>query len=227
MSTDSAMLNEARNILRQLGHTIVEEKRVNDAALQLRTKAGPVVNLWDNGNCTVQGKDVEDIRSAVAHLGKKASASPAPPPRTVFVVYGHDASAKEQLEAMLRRWDLEPIFLDQLPSQGQTLIEKLEQHRSQASYAVVLATPDDEGHAVGREDEKNFRARQNVVLELGMMLAMLGRANVAILYKGPMELPSDITGLVYIPFTDNVADARIQLAKEFDKAGFSINVGKF
>jgi hypothetical protein len=37
-------------------------------------------------------------------------------------------------------------------------------------YAVVLATPDDEGHPRGKPDEKRFRARQNVVLELGVLL---------------------------------------------------------
>jgi predicted nucleotide-binding protein len=34
-------------------------------------------------------------------------------------------------------------------------------------YAVVPATPDDEGHPRSKPDEKRFRARQNVVLELG------------------------------------------------------------
>ena len=43
----------------------------------------------------------------------------------VFVVYGHDEPARTQLEAMLRRWGMEPLILDQLPSEGQTIIEKL------------------------------------------------------------------------------------------------------
>ena len=76
---------------------------------------------------------------------------------------------------MLRRWNCEPLILDQLPSEGQTIIEKLEKYASQeVKFAVVLATPDDEGHAKGREDEKKFRARQNVVLELGPPVEQIG-----------------------------------------------------
>ena len=63
--------------------------------------------------------------------------------KKVFVVYGHDTDARSQLETMLRRWDLEPLILDQLPSEGKTIIEKLEKHTNEANFAVVLATPDD------------------------------------------------------------------------------------
>lgn len=101
----------------------------------------------------------------------------------MFVVYGHDITARTQLEAMLRRWNIEPLILDQLPSEGQTVIEKLENYTQKAHYAVVLATPDDEGNPMGKEDERQYRARQNVVLELGMLLALLGRKKVAILIK--------------------------------------------
>src|SRR5687768_8725018 len=33
--------------------------------------------------------------------------------------------SRTELEAMLRRWELEPLILDQLTSGGQTIIEKL------------------------------------------------------------------------------------------------------
>ena len=98
-------------------------------------------------------------------------------------------------------------IFDQLPTEGQTVIEKLESAMEEVDFAIVLATPDDEGYRVGRPDEKAFRARQNVVLEMGMLLAKLGRENVAILLKTQeeMERPSDINGLIYVPFRDNIA----------------------
>jgi predicted nucleotide-binding protein len=226
MSVDDDRTNEALTILRGMGHTVEVPKRVNDNSWQLRTKTGPIVNIWDNGNCTVQGKNAEAVRAAVAHLGKGGAAIKAPLPRTVFVVYGHDIQARDQLETLLHRWDLEPILLDQLASGGQTLIEKLETHQNRASYAVILATPDDIGYAVGQEVNAKPRARQNVVLELGMMLTLLGRSNVAISYKGPMELPSDIAGLVYISFTNHVHDVSLDLARELIKAGLTIDPTK-
>src|SRR6267142_1156088 len=87
-----------------------------------------------------------------------------------------------------------------------------------------LVTPDDEGHAKDKPEEKAFRARQNVVLELGMMLAHLGRARVAILMKSDvtMERPSDIQGLLYMPFKDDVEEAKVTLAKELDAQGIHV-----
>lgn len=147
----------------------------------------------------------------------------------VFVVYGHDTTARTQLDAMLRRWGLEPLILDQLPSKGQTIIEKLEEYTADVGFGVVLATPDDEGHKAGHPDEKTYRARQNVVLELGMLLTKLGRPKVAILLKDQknMEKPSDIQGLIYIPFKDDVQkDAGAVLAKEMAEQGYSIDIKK-
>jgi predicted nucleotide-binding protein len=130
---------------------------------------------------------------------------------------------------MLRRWGLDPNILDQLPSEGATLIEKLERYYPNVGFAVVLATPDDEAYPKGRPDEKKYRARQNVVLELGLALAHLGRSRVAILLKDQdvMERPSDIHGLIYIPFkTDPAKEAGLLLAKEMAAQGFSIDVKK-
>jgi predicted nucleotide-binding protein len=149
--------------------------------------------------------------------------------RRMFVVYGHDGTARTQLEAMVRRWDLDPVILDQLASEGQTVIEKLENCiREGVSFAVVLATPDDEGFPRGKPGEKKFRARQNVVLELGMLLAKLGRAKVAILLKddAAMERPSDIAGIIELRFRVDVEEVKVQLAKELGKQGISVAVDK-
>jgi len=146
--------------------------------------------------------------------------------KKVFVVYGHDNNARTQLEAMLRRWDLEPLIIDQLASKGQTIIEKLEEYTGQANFGIVLATPDDVGYAKDREDDKKFRARQNVVLELGMLLAKIGRSKVAILLSqaDKMERPSDIDGLIYIPFSNNVEEGKVSLAKELKRNGYTIDI---
>ncbi|NTW49570.1 MAG: hypothetical protein HGB19_07580 [Chlorobiales bacterium] len=147
----------------------------------------------------------------------------------MFVVYGHDETSRNHLEAMLRRWNLDPLILDQLPSEGQTIIEKLEKYTAEVKFAVVLATPDDQGHRADRDDEKAYRARQNVVLELGMLLSRLGRSRVAILLKqqANMERPSDIQGLIYIPFKDDLQkEAGTILAKEMAAQGYHIDVAR-
>jgi predicted nucleotide-binding protein len=220
---------EVLGILQDKGYILEGEKAV-PRGTQFSFRNGSKVMVYDKGTVMPQGKHVDEVKR---HLGLVAdpagvATSTQGIRRKVFVVYGHDATARTGLEAMLRRWDLEPLILDQLPSEGQTIIEKLEKYTSEANFAVVLATPDDVGHRSGHEDEKTFRARQNVVLELGMMLAILGRKNVAILLKSQenMERPSDIQGLIYIPFKDAVTDAGLLLAKEMTAQGYRIDVGK-
>jgi predicted nucleotide-binding protein len=210
-----------------------EERLPNDTGTQLRLLGGQIVNVFDSGRCNVQGKNPDLLKHLLggvptgtpASSGGFPSRAVAQQNNKVFVVYGHDSIARTQLEAMLRRWGLEPLILDQLPSEGQTIIEKLENLTSDIQFAVVLATPDDEGHRAGHADERAYRARQNVVLELGMLLKQLGRERVAILLKQQenMERPSDIQGLIYLPFKDNLEkEAGVLLAKEMCAQGFNI-----
>lgn len=224
-------VEEARQLITRSGYTITSEERLgNNTGTRLNVDCGAIVNVYDKGTYQVQGKVSEPIKAILASsVVGQTSCAHAQFSNEVFVVYGHDDHARTQLEAMLRRWGLEPLFLDQLPSQGQTLIEKLENHTSRVRFGVVLATPDDEGHRASHPDEKVFRARQNVVLELGMLLALLGRKRVAVLLKQQenMERPSDIQGLIYIPFKDNIEkDAGVLLAKEMDAQGYKITVSK-
>jgi len=231
-------VDEAKRLLEDAGYKTAGPTRLNnDSGHQLRVE-GAVVNVFDNGNVQVQGKPVAlaAVKAALAigdtTLSRSPKGRPAPPPasnREVFVVYGHDSDARTQLEAMLRRWDLEPLILDQLPSEGATLIEKLEKYaREDVRFAVVLATPDDEGNVRGKPDEKKLRARQNVVLELGVLLAKLGRPRVAILLKDQehMERPSDLQGLIYLAFSEDVDEVKVTLAKEMAKQGIEIAVGR-
>ncbi len=219
----------AKALLAQKGYSVKEESRLgNNTGTQLRLQSGQIVNVFDSGSFNVQGKNPGDIKSLLDGATVAASASGNGGSRKAFVVYGHDGPAKTELEAMLRRWNVEPLILDQLPSGGMTIIEKLEQYQDNVAFGVVLATPDDEGHRAGHTAEKAFRARQNVVLELGMLLSRLGRSRVAILIRNPdkMERPSDIQGLIYIPFKDSVNEVALPLAKEMNAQGIAIDLGK-
>ena len=148
-------------------------------------------------------------------------------PKRVFIVYGHDLAAREQLELFLRRLHVDPVVLQNLSGGGDTIIENLDA-LTNADFACVLLTPDDEGKRQGDESPLKPRARQNVVLEMGMVLARLGRQRVAILVKDtkgkPIERPTDIEGIIYIPFEDHINEAKIKLATRLQESGFEINV---
>jgi len=81
---------------------------------------------------------------------------------------------------------------------------------------VVLMTPDDEGALVGHPPQK--RARQNVIFEHGYFVAALGAKNVCALVKGPIETPSDISGVLYVS-ADVTAHWKVSLARELAAAG--------
>lgn len=212
------------SLMRQNGITVTNESRMNNnLGTVLKTAEGCIINIYDTGKVNCQGKNRERVESLLIKTDVHVVDN-----KKVFVVYGHDNNARTQLEAMLRRWDLEPIILDQLASSGNTIIEKLEEHTSIVSYGIVLATPDDIGYARGNEDNKKYRVRQNVVLELGMLISKIGRERVAILLSQAedMEKPSDIEGLVYIPFTSNVEETNVSLAKEMRRHGYLLDISK-
>lgn len=224
--------NQVKDILGTNGFILDEEKEIQ-YGVQLKFSNGSIVNVFDKATVTPQGKDADFVKQLLGLTPEKATI-PVSPVATaainnnkVFVVYGHEEQARTRLDAMLRRWGLEPLILDQLPSEGQTIIEKLEKYTANCHFAVVLATPDDIGYRANHPDEQAYRARQNVVLELGMLLSKLGRSRVAILLqqRENMERPSDIQGLIYIPFKDNLEkDAGLLLAKEMAAAGYKIDV---
>ncbi len=209
--------------LKQNNIEIEEESKMPDGrGTIIKTSKGCIINIYNTGKHSIQGKNREPIEAVLNSLAETGQTN------NVFVVYGHNKTARNQLEAMLRRWNLEPIILDQMPSSGATIIEKLEKCIKETGFGIVLATPDDIGYPSGGDEKKKFRVRQNVVLELGMLLAKLGRSKVAILLSTAeeMEKPSDIEGLVYIPFKDDVEEAKVLLAKELKQNGYEIDLGR-
>lgn len=186
------------------------------------------VNAYKSGSVQVQGKP-----TALKKEAQEFFAAPAPPSaisvsatpgRRVFVVFGHDEAALGELKLILLSFKLEPVILRDLAPAGHTIIEKLISEATQADYACVLLTPDDEGKKRIGDATLRPRARQNVVMELGICIAKLGRKRVALLMKGDLEKPSDIDGLLYLPFRENVKEIETKLAKALGDSGFRISV---
>lgn len=221
-------LDELRAVLKEIGTTF-EEKPVQYGT-QVRCKDGEIFTVYKSGKLVCGGAVTDLTKVVEAHQqGGTAAARPAHPVAqdTIFIVYGHDTQTRDELELLLRRMGLNPVILANLPAEGDTIIEKLESYigqKGKAVYACVLVTPDDEGHKAGEPGLKKYRARQNVVLELGMVLSKLGRKRVAILRKKTVEQPSDIDGLLYIPFEERIEEIKLNIFKELKAAGFDPRV---
>ncbi len=105
------------------------------------------------------------------------------------------------------------------------IIEKFEDY-ADVGFAVVLLTPDDQGGlAEAATDQLQPRARQNVIFELGYFIGRLSRARVCPLYVAGVEIPSDYSGVVFVPL-DDAGMWRMQLAKELKAAGFDVDMNR-
>lgn len=141
----------------------------------------------------------------------------------IFIVHGHDEAPRETVARYIAAIGLEPVILHEQANRGMTIPEKLTAN-SNVGFAIVLLTPDDVGRSKAATSD-NPRARQNVILELGYFVGMLGRDKVCALLKDEVEIPSDYMGVVYTPF-DNGGGWRQQLAKELQAAGYDIDWNK-
>ena len=142
------------------------------------------------------------------------------PNNKVFVVHGHDGELKNAIARTLERQGIEAIILSEQANLGATIIEKFERY-SDFKAAICLFTDDDLGKAKVDKDYM-ARARQNVVFEAGYFIGKLGRNHVVLLANNEIEMPSDLSGVVY---TDN-AMWEMQVLKELKEMGLSVDLNK-
>jgi CheY-like chemotaxis protein len=126
-----------------------------------------------------------------------------------FIVHGHDDATKLEVKNYLQNTLRlpEPIILHEHPNFGRTVIEKFEDYAYSVELAFVILTPDDRIATSGNSDVEKRRARQNVILELGFFLGAFGRRSgrVFLLHKGPIEIPSDLAGVIYLDISHGIS----------------------
>lgn len=219
------------------GGTVVESKRVSDLRFSETTQPSaellPFIRAemkakgytsWIQDKWYVTDKGT-DITCKMLDEGKQAvsveavkNVQPAITDK-VFLVHGHDISALDQTEVLLRRWGLDRIILRDRANRGMTVIEKIEAN-TDVGYAIVLLTPDDLGGV--EKEHLSPRARQNVIFEWGYLVARLGRARVACLCKDDIDLPSDLHGIVRINIGPDVRDSSEEIRHELINAGYRL-----
>ena len=139
----------------------------------------------------------------------------------IFIVHGHDDSAKNELARFIERIGLKAIILHEQANGGNTIIEKIEEYANTVGFAIILYTACDKGKSK-KDDDLKDRARQNVVFEHGYFVGKLGRNRVIALNKENMETPSDINGVIYIPMDSNEG-WQTKILQELIKAGYTID----
>jgi predicted nucleotide-binding protein len=179
--------------------------------------------VWFDGPQTQKSNLAAKIEGAFA----EGVATAENKDKTIFVVHGRDHESRDQLDLILRRLGLLPFILQVTGGGGDTLIEALERmigKTAQSAFGIVLVTPDDMGYLKSEKpEEAKPRARQNVIMEMGMLLSSLTRKRCAVLTKGFVEMPSNMGGVITIPYNDHVREAVPKLVQRLQEAGFKLD----
>lgn len=137
--------------------------------------------------------------------------------KRVFIIHGHDENMKINVQLLLERAKVKGVVLHERPDRSRTIIDKLIEESQGAVYAIALFSPDD------KTEDGEKRARQNVILELGYFIGLIGKQNVRILYKDGTSIPSDIQGVLYEPYDSN-GNWKMRLLKEMKEAGVEVDI---
>ena len=175
-----------------------------------------------------------ELADSLAGDARKQTSPTAAPPRSVFVVHGHDDSFLAQVEGYLTELGVDAVVLRRIGGAAQSLFQKFMQWGRETRFALVLLTSDDLGASrVQYESEGvaelslQFRARQNVILELGFFYGHLGWENVFVLYRPPskvfpnFERPSDLDGVLF-DHADELGCWKESLRAKLEERGFVI-----
>ena len=126
----------------------------------------------------------------------------------VFIVHGHDDGAKNEVARFIEKLGFEAKILHEQIDSGATIIEKLEKH-TDVGFAIVLYTACDVGGVRSKPEDLKPRARQNVVA----------------LVKGDLEIPNDISGVVYKSM-DISGAWKYSIAREMKSSGYDVDMNK-
>lgn len=94
---------------------------------------------------------------------------------------------------------VEPVLWPSVFEPGLVTVEALERVIADISGAALIASPDDTSNVRGSEVRV---PRTNLMFELGIFSAILGRRNVALCKFLDVTLPTDLAGFTYIDMGD-------------------------
>lgn len=131
-----------------------EEKAGTAVSYQFLGRTGEVLNWWpSSGTLSFQGKNGGSFQSALMPLLQGVQPTLVRPAtnengKRIFIVHGHDTTARDQLELILMRLGLQPFILQNSDAGSKTIVEALEVNIYQESaLGIILMTPDDYGYA--------------------------------------------------------------------------------
>jgi predicted nucleotide-binding protein len=172
------------------------------------------ISRWIRSRSSAKIKDSfaaafsEDLAQEVKKAGETATADAK---RSVFVVHGHNEAALGEVTAYLHEIGVSTILMKNIEEPEDSLLRRFLRIAEQAAFAVVVYSPDDIGASLlhwdapkGGNNALRYRARQNVVLELGFFLGKLKDFEKVFVLRTDtrepwpeFEMPSDLSGAIF------------------------------
>ena len=141
----------------------------------------------------------------------------------VFLGTGSDKEANQPVARFIERLGFKVIIPDEQPNQGRTRIEQFENCRDNVDFAVILLTPDDSGKSNYEQGKPRPRPSQDIIFSLAACMTQHGRDRICCLYKGELELPSTMDGIILIPM-DPYGGWELKLVREMKAAGLPVKL---
>jgi predicted nucleotide-binding protein len=177
-----------------------------------------------------------DIKGFLDATSPQSQESPAPygdrampDPRRVFVIYGRNTAAYDQMVKFLRALKLDPrSFYDVSADSGPnaTVLQIVRHGMAQATGVVALFTPDEWSVLRPTFDPKRgaagelcrWQARPNVIFEAGLALGIAEKRTILVKLGPDVSLFSDVGGIHTVNL-DNGHESRNLLRGKLKTAG--------
>lgn len=129
--------------------------------------------------------------------------------RRIFISHGSSEDWLRVQSFLEKELNIRTIELAQEVNQGRTVIEKLDDASHSCCYAVVVMTGDD------KDESGTSRVRENVMHEIGFFQGRYGVNNVCLIYENGTSVPSNLSGIVYLPYDKgDIKSTFLDLLKE-------------
>ncbi len=131
-----------------------------------------------------------------------------------FIAHGPMSNSLEKLRKFLTSLGIQPLVIEEEPSEGRSIDEQVEFYLDEADCAIVFGTADDEELKEGK-----LYPRRNVCIEIGRFQERFPNQIIYLLEEGA-SLPSNISEKIYERFTqENMEKAFSKTALELRAFG--------
>ena len=109
----------------------------------------------------------------------------------------------EAVYAHFKRWIQATHWKDDRFLPGEFPLETLEEQLRHHSFAILVASPDDE---LIKRGESSRTMRDNILFEYGLFTGLLGRKRTFLLKpeKGKISIPSDVLGIITATYDEEL-----------------------